>query len=612
MENWERNIRALASKNERLADEIRTRILQRKENSVQVQDIGNGRKVLTVTRDGYTWHLNSRLDPDSASNLYADRYDCKPFYRYFVFGFSDGMAIRKLLEKCDKSNVLVICEPDLEILEKAVLEYDLEELFLDSRVWICTSERWKELADMIASVIEYSYIKLVEFCILPAYDILYPQICEKYTDEVVGRIEWEVLQKGTFEGFNRKISTNALFHLNNMITQRHCIQIKKEIQRMGVDQLPAIIISAGPSLDKNIREVKKAEGKAFIFVVDAALRTVIREGIRPDLVCTVDPNAPERFFETVDKQEFLWTASYWTNPSPIKKYGEKVFYYDHLMAWWDEALQKELGEEIPATRPGGSISIEAFQLARYFGFQTIILIGQDLAFTGGQSHTKGIEGILGDNDAYINGRYVVQVEGIDGTMLETDYQMKYYKQWFEKAIQNECRELKVIDATEGGAKIEGTVIQTLQETIEQECERKIEFHEILQNLPPVFDQEQQKRLYQKAVELEKLKTEFEGHLAAVISMEKELIQRYHKLSSNQIKKRLNEIAKQNDKIDFHPFIGWIALYASKEEFELKESICAKEDMDIPEIMERSIRLMESYQAAIPMFEEDYRSVFKGE
>ena len=612
MKNWERNIKALADKNKQLADEIKTRILQGKENSVQIQETGNGNKVLTVARDGYIWYLNSRLDPDSVSNLYADRYESKPFYRYFIFGFSDGMAVRKILQKCDESNIVIICEPNPEILAKAVLEYDLEDLFLDSRVWICTSERWQELADVIAGVIESSYITLVEFCILPAYDILYPEICKKFTNEVVEKIEWEILQKGTFEGFNRKISANALFHLNNIITQRHCLQMKKELQKMGVNRLPAIIISAGPSLDKNIKEVKKAEGKAFIFVVDAALRTVIQEGIRPDLVCTVDPKAPERFFETVDKQEFLWAASYWSNPSPIKKYGRKVFYYDRLMSWWDEALNKELGEEIAAVQPGGSISIEAFQLARYFGFQTIILIGQDLAFTGGQSHTKGIEGVLGDNDTYISRRYIVQVEGVDGNILETDYQMKYYKQWFEKAIQNECSELKVIDATEGGARIEGTVIQTLRETIEQECEREIEFHETLQNLPPVFDQEQQKRLHQKAAELEELKTEFAKHLAAMISMEKELIQQYHNLDKNQIKKRLNEIAKQNEKIDLHPFIGWISLYASKEEFELKESICAKEDMDIPEIMEQSVRLMESYQAAIPMFEEDYGNVFKGE
>lgn len=82
-------------------------------------------------------------------------------------------------------------------------------------------------------------------------------------------------------------------------------------------------------------------------------------------------------------------------------------------------------------------------------------MGQDLAFTGGKSHTSGIEGALGDNDKYIKSRCLMEVEGIDGTMLQTDFQMWYYKQWFEKAIRDGGDRMRVIDATEGGARIEG-------------------------------------------------------------------------------------------------------------------------------------------------------------
>ena len=76
--------------------------------------------------------------------------------------------------------------------------------------------------------------------------------------------------------------------------------------------------------------------------------------------------------------------------------------------------------------------------------------------------------------------------------------------------------------------------------------------------------------------------------------------------------QLRQLMIQNEKLERHPFIFWISLYASKEEFEFKDEICAKEDMDIPEIMERSIRLMESYQAAIPLFEEDFCEIIMEE
>lgn len=36
------------------------------------------------------------------------------------------------------------------------------------------------------------------------------------------------------------------------------------------------------------------------------------------------------------------------------------------------------------------------------------------------------------DEQYKQRRKIVEVEGIDGTMLETDFQMWFYKQWFEK------------------------------------------------------------------------------------------------------------------------------------------------------------------------------------
>lgn len=60
-----------------------------------------------------------------------------------------------------------------------------------------------------------------------------------------------------------------------------------------------------------------------------------------------------------------------------------------------------MGYEFPNVVSGGSVSTEAFMIALQMGFKNIVLIGQDLAFTGGVSHTKGIEDALGDNDSYI-------------------------------------------------------------------------------------------------------------------------------------------------------------------------------------------------------------------
>lgn len=608
MERWEKNIKALAGKNEVLADKIRQMITENQTGHVQTKELENGRKILTVARDGYVWHLNSRLDPEGAANLYAERYEIKPFYKYFIFGLSDGLAVRKFLDKCDESNAVIICEPDAAIMAEAFQQYDFEDLILDKRVWFCISEMQNEVYKVVFATVEYSYIKLLDFCILPGYDILYEKECNTFMDEVLERISYEVAHKNTFITFNRKLPQNMLFHMKHMIGQRNVAQIKRSLERKNLKGIPAIIVAAGPSLDKNIRELKKAQDKAFIFVVDAALRTAIKEGIRPDLVCTVDPKAPDRFYETVGDQEFLWCCCSWTNLYPVKKYGKKVFYYNSIVPWWDKAIKEELDYEFPAIESGGCVSAEAFQIARYLGFDTIVFVGQDLAFTGGCSHTKGIKGVLGDNDAYIKTRKLKQVTDQEGNLVYTDFQMDVYRQWFEKKIKYEKGSLRVIDATEGGAQIEGAVNLSLKETIERECTNQLEIHRILEEIPPAFDAGGQQRLYRKIKELEEIKADFGRQLEKGIALERELMEQAHRFNGREVSERLKQIAVQNDVIDKHPFVAWIMMYTREEEFEMKEDILVKEDMQIEEMMERSIRLLMSFQAKIPLFEEDVKTV----
>lgn len=611
MNYWANNIKALSRKNKRLADELERLDLQEKNGYVRAKELQNGAKILEIEESGHIWHLNSRLDPEGAAELYAQRYSVKPFYRYFIFGFSDGRAIRKLLEKCDDSNIVIICEPDKEIMAEALRQFDLEALLTDERVWPCLSEMWDDMCCAVFGTVDYSYINLVEFCILPGYDVLYTESCQKFIDEVIDRIRNEVVNRHTHMYFERAIPRNILYNMRNMIRQRNAIQMKSVLEQEKIEDVPAIIVGAGPSLDKNIKEMKRAVGKAFIFVVDAALNTVMREGIRPDLACTVDPKAPERFYERAERHELLWSSSCWANPNMLKKYGKKVFYHNSVNPWWSKAVQEELGYSIfPKMETGGCVSAEAFQLARYLGFQTIIFVGQDLAFTNGHTHTNGIKGVLGTDEDYISHRYIVQVEDADGNLLDTDFQMNFYRQWFEKKIRQNKGKLRVIDATEGGAKIEGAIIQSLKDTIDQECKREINAFDRMKEIPPLFDETQQQHLYEKMKEIKELKCEFEKETARCITLEQELADHAEEMDTKEMLEKLKEIAQQNEKMNSHPFIHWITMYASKEEADLQDNILVQEDMSVKEMMERSIRLLKTYQTGISLFEEDLEEALR--
>lgn len=605
MDIWKRNKRILEQHNKSIEEKISEIIDKEETDYVFLEKAENTNLIPGVIRDGRKWYLNSRLDPARASMIYADRYPVRVYNIYLVFGFGDGRVIREMLDRCDKTNKFLICEPDENIFAKVATGFDLTEILEDERIELCIPKVEDNLISIIHHIIAYSNIKLVEFCVLPGYDVLYPTECEKFIDETIEKIRNEVVQKNTYVGFNRMIPQHTLFNMKNMIGQRNFGQVKKIMEGFDLSKIPAIIVSAGPSLDKNIKELKKAEGKAFILVVDAALRTVLRAGIRPDVVCTIDPESPDRFFENMDLKDIIWSCNRITRPWILENFGQKVFYYNPFISSWDEKIIEELPCEHPIIWTGGCVSSDAFLLAKYLGFETIILVGQDMAFTDGVSHTSGIEGAFGDNDEYIESRYRVQVEDANGNLLETDFQMWYYKLWFEKTI-HKCEELRVINATEGGAKIDGAIIQTLRDTIEQECRQELDIYSILREMKPVFEEAQQIRLEKELFGIKEHVGDYCTQLKKSLAIQQK-IKTYlatAAVDAKEVERMFRELTKQNKIVEEHSIMEWITLYSKAKEYELQENIFAEEELELEDLIDQGMKLIKGYQQGVAMFLED--------
>ena len=120
------------------------------------------------------------------------------------------------------------------------------------------------IENILQTVVTYLNMKLIEFCILPNYDVIYTRQCEQFMQSCTEKLQDEVIAKCTRLGFDRMIPQHILYHMKNMISQRNIAQIKQAFSAYPVADIPVIIVSAGPSLDKNVKELRKAQGKAFI------------------------------------------------------------------------------------------------------------------------------------------------------------------------------------------------------------------------------------------------------------------------------------------------------------------------------------------------------------
>lgn len=580
-----------------------------KSENVWTEKIENDEKVIALKRDNRVWYLNSRLDPLGAAKIYSERYENRIYLNYLVFGLGDGKHIRKLLENCDETNRIIVFEPSVDIFKVSMNNFMLIDLLKSEKIAICFTELQNDINGFIKYLIADTQTELIEFCILPGYDMLFPDICRELIDKIQMALYEIKVFAATRTKFKRELSQNTLFHMKRMITECNINQVKEELADIDLDNAPVFIVSAGPSLDKNINELKNAQGKSLIIVVDGAVRTISNAGIKPDLIVSIDANAPCKFFEGIELNGMNWICANQTRPWILQNFTGKIFYYGSYTTEWDKAIEKELGYTIDSFDVGGSVSTVAFAAAIYFGFKKIVLVGQDLAFTGGRSHTIGAVDAIGDSAEYINKRSRTMVEGLDGEMIETDTQMFIYKKWFERKIAQYENEITVIDATEGGAKILGAENRTLRETIGELCTNELDLFEKIHGIEPKIGTKGRENLYKKLKDMKNDMLILKGKLANAIEKISRIKDEFYIKKGNEKKEKelLIRLKKINNEMGRESLLEWLQLYAAEEENDLFENIYIEEEMDADELINRSLKIYEVYYKKTDLFFEDYEA-----
>lgn len=223
----------------------------------------------------------------------------------------------------------------------------------------------------------------------------------------------------------------------------------------GLPSVPVILISAGPSLAKSLALLPEAANHCLLGSVGTAVPLLYRHGIHPDFVVMTDPQ-PKMLdqlegWDTGEIPLFFLSTLY---SEVIERYqGPKfiLFQEENTSA---EKMASLRGESLVQT--GGSVSTTIFSLARLLGFRPLCLVGQDLAYTGNQTHVEGAP-IFQRWESQAMGERVLAFDR-QGTVI-APRNLLLYKKWFEEQARNS--EEVFYNATEGGAYIEGFAHVTL-------------------------------------------------------------------------------------------------------------------------------------------------------
>ncbi|WP_169332846.1 motility associated factor glycosyltransferase family protein [Effusibacillus pohliae] len=421
---------------------------------------------LYVDTGGAAGYLHSRYNPKAELDRWWAEQEPELKSGAILIGMGLGYPLQKLRNHLDSEGMLLVIEPSLEIFRCALQTLDLREELADPRIAFSVEESLSHSgikAERILSDLFYD----VSVLVWPAYRRIFASFCNDMEARILEEANDIRMDQRTLLLFSHDWTRNFIYNLPALV------------KRPGINLLfdqfvkqPIIIVSAGPSLNKNVHLLHQAKEKAVIICVDTALRVLLKQGILPDLVVALDGSEKNyQHFAGIEERGIPLVIFPTTHYKIVAEYGGNGF----SVAGSTEYVIHEFLECVEAkggVSYGGSVATAAFDLACRMGGDPIVFIGQDLAYPDGRSHAAGtiFENIQKEFDASKGMKFV---EGIDGRPVLTDRPLDYFRRWFEDQIELRRGERKFIDATEGGAKIRGTEISTLSQVVETYCQKSI-------------------------------------------------------------------------------------------------------------------------------------------
>lgn len=567
-------------------------------------------KVPAVEQGGRFYLLNSCYDATKAGRDWAEQFggdEVNTNSIIIVFGLSDGKSILELCKRRPFCKI-VIYEPCQEIFWRAMHYREVAQIAnLENVCLIVEGICEKYFFHALQSIIDYSNYQLVVQAVLPNYLQLFRKEYQNMLEIYKSVIELIIFTRNTMILRGVEIQHNLYGLTRDMIEGNSIVQLVDIVKKKKMEDIPAILVAAGPSLDKNIQELKKAKGRAFLLAVDTALNTVLENDIMPDMTMSIDSRKPLTLFKSSKFKDIPIALSMNSNKEVVRLNQAKHFYEIdeecYLKKVMDGMEKKTI--QLPT---GGSVANNALSLLHEMGFQTVILVGQDLAYPGGVEHAQAAYG-AGNDKVNTDKKAYIEVEDNYGGKVLTENNMNIYRKWIENYTVA-YDDFRVINATEGGAKIAGTEFMKLSDAIEQCCVREFAAEELLESEP--YFTEEERQLFENQIkgipgevdELEKLIRAGQRLYSNV-----EGLNRKGKTNTQQMRKMMQEITRLNEELDELPVASMLQVYAAKKEYEIQGEVLKYKESDsatkqVNDFVVQGRKMLDAYLDAIAQLRED--------
>lgn len=378
-----------------------------------------------------------------------------------TYGVLDGEYLLELSRIKSKSFKIIVFEKSDELIKKMKNDKYYNDFIEDERIKIFKYDESK-IDLILKNELELANIynvKTVDNEILYYYN---SEEILKITKELKKIITHNIINDNTIKHFSERwfesFVKNFKYTLNSIFFE----EIKNKFKNKS-----AIVISAGPSLEKNIELLKECHEKFVIISGGRTLEKLKEIGVKPDFFIMIDGD--EIAYDLVKENlkfniPLIFCNA--TNEKILQNHdGIKIYEPTSI-----DFIMNILNRNAEGRFGGGSVAHACISTAIYLGCNNIIFIGQDLAYTNDKVHAEFCEAkddkykeeevfdnIINKNDLFVDDIY--------GKKVRTSNPLNMFRENIEVIIKQH-KDIKFINATEGGAHINGSEVKFLNEVID--------------------------------------------------------------------------------------------------------------------------------------------------
>lgn len=424
----------------------------------------NGLTTLKVRVGAESFYLHSTRNPQEEAEHWMEGFDLAPEAGPFlVYGLGLGHHLRALRAAFPQARIGVV-EANLALLQVVLEKGNLRDLLEDERLTLLAASPQKLQEDLSQWLRALTEEERRHFRLLYHDPSLRAAPPEAKDVREVFEYHQSAEQAARKLPFSQEYHTHREAYLRGEAAPGRAFS-----QLLGrFEGFAAVVVGAGPSLDLNVHHLREVGDRALIVCVDVAVKTLLAHGVTPHVVATLDPQIHtakySRFFDGLENPPGMLLHSLGSCPALTALYPhDRRFCFIRSEDLKDERVG-HLGLGPPdVLEKNSSVFFMAMNALQQMGVTVMVLVGSDLAVLRDRTHTTHMHTEPLDEATWEGLR---EIPGYHGGWVRT--LPVFYL--FLRNIENFVKEnpaLKIINATEGGARIAGVSQWPLEKVVRE-------------------------------------------------------------------------------------------------------------------------------------------------